>query len=360
MTDTTSKPSTTSSSGRVFEVRKAVRESVPVWIGLGGASGGGKTLSALRIATGIQKIVGGRISLIDTEAERSTVYAPKKGDTARPPDTFDFDLVPFSEPFGSLEYLNALRQCHERGSRVVIVDSWSHEHESSGGLLEQFEEELERLSKGDEAKAERVKMLAWKKPKAGRRRMINGALAMKIFVIGCFRTKNAIKLKKGEDPKRIGEVPVSGDGFIYEFPLRLLVKAGSEGRPTLESKEEGEREWIRVPGFFKHLVSANSQLDERLGEEIAKWASGTVDESHPYVRLGRAIVVARTTAELKPIKDELAVIREKKSIPPGEFRALAESLKERATLLAGIEASIEKESQYDNDTGEVEPEKVAS
>jgi hypothetical protein len=351
---TESKPSTTSS--RKFEVRKAVRQSVPIWIGLGGGSGGGKTLSALRIATGIQKIVGGRISVIDTEADRAAVYAPKPGETARPPETFDFDQMTFEAPFGSLDYLQAIRQCYENGSRVVIVDSFSHEHESMGGLLEQFEEELERLSGGDAEKAQRVKMLAWKKPKAGRRQMINTMLQMKLCVIGCFRTKNGLELKKGADPKKLGEVPVTGDGFIYEFPLRLLVKAGSEGRPTLESNESGEREWIRVPQFFKHLVSKNNQLDEKLGEELAKWAAGTLDENHPYVRLGRAIVAARTTADLEPIRKELGDIKQKKSIPPGEFKALAEAFKERSALLA----SIDRENSYDTETGEVVPEKVAS
>lgn len=351
---TESKASTTSS--RKFEVRKAVRQSVPIWIGLGGGSGGGKTLSALRIATGIQKIVGGRISVIDTEADRAAVYAPKPGELARPPETFDFDQMTFEAPFGSLDYLQAIRQCYDNGSRVVIVDSFSHEHESSGGLLEQFEEELERLSGGDDAKAERVKMLAWKKPKAGRRQMINTMLQMKLCVIGCFRTKSGIKLEKGKDPKKLGEVPVTGDGFIYEFPLRLLVKAGSEGRPTLESQEQGEREWIRVPQFFKHLVPTNHQLDEKLGEELAKWAAGTIDETHPYVRLGRAIVAARALAELKPIKQELDDIREKKSIPPGEFKALSEAFKERVTLLS----NIERENSYDAETGEVPAAKAAS
>jgi hypothetical protein len=351
---TESKNSTASSNGRrVFEVRKAVRQSVPIWIGLGGASGGGKTLSALRLATGIQKIVGGRISVLDTEAERAAVYAPKEGDKPRPPETFDFDHVPFLPPFSSLDYLDAVQQCYESGSRIVIIDSFSHEHESAGGLLEQFEEELHRLAGDDEDKANRMKMLAWKKPKAGRRKMINALLQMKLCVIGCFRTKNALELKKGQDPKKLGEVPVTGDGLIYEFPLRLLVKAGSEGKPTLDSQEPGERQWIRVPQFFRHLVSAKAQLDERLGEEIAKWASGTIDENSPYVRLAKAISVARDKKALEAIQKELAEVPKTKSMPPNEFRILQDSFRERANEVA----ELIKAEGYDADTGEVLDEK---
>lgn len=351
---TESKNSTASSDGRrKFEVRKAVRQSVPIWIGLGGASGGGKTLSALRLATGIQKIVGGRISVLDTEAERAAVYAPKEGEKARPPETFDFDHVPFLPPFSSLDYLDAVQQCYESGSRIVIIDSFSHEHESAGGLLEQFEEELDRLSGGDENKANRMKMLAWKKPKAGRRKMINAMLQMKLCVIGCFRTKPGIKLESGKEPQKLGEVPVTGDGLIYEFPLRLLLKAGSEGKPTLDSPEHGERQWIRVPQFFRHLVSKDAQVDERLGEEIAKWASGTIDENSPYVRIAKAISVARDKKALEAIKRDLDEIPKTKSIPANEFQILRASFAERVKEVA----ELIKNEGYDAETGEVLDEK---
>jgi ABC-type sulfate/molybdate transport systems ATPase subunit len=52
---------------RNFEARDAVREHVPLLIGLTGPSGGGKTFSALRLATGIQQVTGGDIYFVDTE-----------------------------------------------------------------------------------------------------------------------------------------------------------------------------------------------------------------------------------------------------------------------------------------------------
>ena len=47
---------------RIFTARPAVRESVPLLIGLTGPSGGGKTFSALRLATGIQTVTGGDVA----------------------------------------------------------------------------------------------------------------------------------------------------------------------------------------------------------------------------------------------------------------------------------------------------------
>jgi len=56
---------------RTFEDKVATRAQVPLLIGLVGASGSGKTMSALRLATGIQRVSGGEIYYLDTEARRS-------------------------------------------------------------------------------------------------------------------------------------------------------------------------------------------------------------------------------------------------------------------------------------------------
>src|SRR6266849_4599710 len=75
---------------RKFEDRPAVREATPLLIGLVGPSNSGKTFSALRLATGIQRVSGGDIWGIDTESRRMLHYA----------DKFKFRHVPFGAPFG--------------------------------------------------------------------------------------------------------------------------------------------------------------------------------------------------------------------------------------------------------------------
>jgi len=128
----------------------AVRERSPILIGLMGPSGGGKTFSALRLAKGIQSVVGGDIVGIDTEGRRMLHYA----------DRFKFRHMPFPAPFGSLDYLAAIRQAVKTGGKTIIVDSMSHEHEGPGGLLDYWESEIDRMAGDDWAKRERVKMLA--------------------------------------------------------------------------------------------------------------------------------------------------------------------------------------------------------
>jgi ABC-type oligopeptide transport system ATPase subunit len=168
---------------RKFEVSEAKREHVPLLVGLTGPSGGGKTFSALRLATGIQTVTGGDIFFIDTESRRALHYA----------DRFKFKHVPFDAPFGSLDYLAALQFCVQSGAGVVIVDSMSHEHEGPGGMVDLHDQIAQRMSGGDPGKLERVKMLAWSEPKQKRRALINGILQLNANFIFCFRAKNTSK-----------------------------------------------------------------------------------------------------------------------------------------------------------------------
>ncbi len=65
---------------RQFTAALAVREQVPLLLGLMGPSGGGKTYSALRLAKGIQSVAGGDIYMIDTEARRGLCRSRRHSD----------------------------------------------------------------------------------------------------------------------------------------------------------------------------------------------------------------------------------------------------------------------------------------
>ena len=80
-------------SDRTFEDKPAVRTATPLLVGLIGPSGSGKTFSALRMATGIQRVSGGEVFVVDTESRRSLHYA----------DKFKFRHVEFHAPFGPLD-----------------------------------------------------------------------------------------------------------------------------------------------------------------------------------------------------------------------------------------------------------------
>lgn len=249
-------------------------------------------MSALRIATGIQLKTGGEIYGIDTESRRMLHYA----------DQFKFRHVPFSAPFSPLDYFAAIEHCSNKGGRIIIIDSMSHEHEGPGGVLEMHESELARLSGGDRAKAERVNMLAWAKPKAERRRLLNSIMQLDVdAIIFCFRAKEKIKLIPGKPPQELGWMPIAGEEFLYEMTVNFLLPPNSNGVPQWQAQHSGEQAMIKLPQQFKKLFAESKSLDESTGEELAKWAAGSpVDKPKP---------INETTSKLIEAFSELGINR---------------------------------------------------
>jgi len=250
-----------------FHFKPATREQTPLLIGLVGPSGGGKTYSALRLATGIQSVVGGDIAVIDTEARRSLHYANK----------FKFKHLDFEPPHGPDRYLEAFQAAVAMGAKTIIVDSMSHEHEGAGGVLEQHEAELDRMAGTDYRKRDAMNFIAWAKPKGARRKLINGLLQMNANFIFCFRAKEKIKMVKGADgktkPEDAGWQAIAGDEFVYEMTARFLLPPGVKGVPDLTP--DAQRTGVpKMPDEFISIVGSGKALDESMGASLAQWAQG--------------------------------------------------------------------------------------
>lgn len=269
------RPPASNGSTRVFEDSEAVRTAVPLMIGLMGPSGGGKTKSALRVATGIQRVSPGDIAVIDTESRRALHYAPKRGERAQPPKTFSFRHIPFGAPFGPLDYLAAIEYAISKGARTIIVDSMSHEHEGPGGVLEMHAEETKRLARLWKCSEDAAQMTAWGPPKSQRRRLLNSILQQECNFIFCFRAKEKLKIVKGEKPQPRGFMPIAGDEFVYEMVVCALLMPGAGGVPTWQSKAIGERMMIKLPDAYRALLLGQTgPLSEDIGEQLAIWAGG--------------------------------------------------------------------------------------
>jgi hypothetical protein len=184
-----------------------------------------------------------------------------------------------------LDYLAALRQCVAAGAKVIIVDSFSHEHASEGGYLMTQATELDRMAGDDYAKRERVKMAAWIKPAQLRTQMINGILQMNVNLICCFRAKEKtrpIKTPGGKtEIKEMGFMAISGDELLYEMTVNCLLLPAANGVPTWKSEEPGERALMKLPQQFREIFAPQTPLSEDIGEQLARWAAGGVQPPKP-------------------------------------------------------------------------------
>ena len=112
--------------------KKAIREDIWVKACVIAPSGGGKSFSSLRMASGLAKKLSEktgneeRIAYIGTERSRDKYYA----------NEFDYDLDQVERDYAPEKYIEKLEDALDSGYKVIIIDSISHEWVGTGGCLE--------------------------------------------------------------------------------------------------------------------------------------------------------------------------------------------------------------------------------
>ncbi len=251
-----------------YHFRPAVRTSTRLFIGLAGPSGAGKTLSALRLATGLAQ--GGKIVFGDTEKTRARQYAPQEGQPASPPMSFDFLHATIEAPFAPATYRTFIDEALKQKPTVLIIDSLSHEWEGPGGILEMVEQSRRGL---DDKNA----FMAWARPKQEHQKLVNLLLQADCHVIVCMRAKEKHALRPDPDkPGKmkvtdIGWQPIAEGSLAYEMALSFLlgVDGHKKGSPVLASYD-----YTKLPINMQDMFTDGEQIDEALGERLAAWISG--------------------------------------------------------------------------------------
>lgn len=297
-----------------FSFKPAKREGVHVILGLSGGTGSGKTWSALELATGL---AGGQpFAVIDTEAGRALQYA----------DYFDFQHGDLKPPFSPSAYLEAIVAAEKAGYPVAVLDSMSHEHAGDGGILDMHEAELGRIAGKDHKKRERVKFLAWVKPKSEHKRMVARLLQMRMHLILCFRAEPKMKIvkvvKNGRqvsEPVDVGWQPICAKGLEYEMAASFMLnneKPGSFviGETAQMADEAGLGVALKIPEPLREIFTGTGTFDRGHGEAVAKWAAGDG-------------AVAGSAAPGEPIKGEVVEDADPESIN-GDPRPVSQMLKE--------------------------------
>src|SRR3990167_11209180 len=244
--------------GVTFSFRPAARENVSLLIGLAGSSGSGKTYTAMRLASGIAS--GKPFAVIDTEAGRARHYA----------DQFHFDHGDLKPPFTPGAYADAIKAADDAKYPVIVVDSFSHEHDGEGVMLDMQEAEFARMGGRDA-----VKMTSWIKPKGEHRRMVSRLLQVRAHLILCFRAEEKIEMVRGQDGKMEvrkkqtlagldGWVPICEKTLPYELTASFLLMPARPGVPIP----------IKLQEQHKPLFPLDQAITEACGARLADRKSG--------------------------------------------------------------------------------------
>lgn len=189
-----------------FIVQRATHVRRPLRLTLMGPSGGGKTWTALEIATELARQEGGEVVLIDTERRSGALYAN---------DFPPYSVIPFDPPYHPSRYLEACRAAVEAQAKVIIIDSLSHAWSGPGGLLEEVDKVAARNRGGNSFNA-------WKSLTPLQNELVDGILALPCHVIVTMRvkTKYLVEERNGKSvPRKVGTVPIQREGLEYEFDI---------------------------------------------------------------------------------------------------------------------------------------------
>lgn len=244
-----------------MELQNAKREKIKVPIMLMGASGSGKTLSALLIAKGIVEEMypemsneehWGKIALIDSEHKRSLLYAQSEHDGVFIDGFQHLDLKP---PYTAPRYMQAFQMCKDAGCEVIVVDSLSHAWSGEGGILDKVNNLGGRYQD-------------WKEVKPDENLMLKMLIDSDLHVIATARSKQATEVTTSETGKlkveKLGLKPDQKDTLEYEFAITFQIYQDHTAEATKDNSS-----------MFDGRVQLN--LNREVGKNIYNWAEQGID-----------------------------------------------------------------------------------
>lgn len=262
-----------------FQVKKAKREKIYCKIALMAPSGGGKTYSSLRLATGmakeIEKETGKKAKILmgNTEQKRGYYYA----------NEFDYDIVDIDAPHNPEKYVEFIDFAVKEGYDILILDSSSHEWEGRGGCLE-----LQQQAGGT--------YQAWGKVTPRHNKFIEAIADSPIHMIVTMRGKDQYEMTSDDRGKKtvqkLGVGAKQRDGFEYEFTCTFLIDQKT-------SMAEAQKDNTHI---FEHETA--TLLSEAYGEKIMQWANSG-DGYTPPVRGKETDSAIVTTDDLLNVKKEI-------------------------------------------------------
>lgn len=311
-----------------------ISDPLPLALGFSGASGSGKTVSALRAARGIAREMTGEknapIGFVDTENRRALHYRESF------PEMMHNDFTAVNEDgqvigFTIERWLEMIDAAEHAQLPVVVVDSFSHAWAGVGGVLEMHAVVLDRLVAEAERRAngkytverDKFSMLAWTEVKPAYRRLIDRIIRAKTNFVICTRAKPVMQKGFGDKATNAFKTktrrmdvpwnPETDSDLMFEMAAMVILDPSAPGCPVHQ---------IKVADQFKAIFDPTRPITEDTGRLMAEWSKGAgnaqkqkeiMDMARGEARKGKVHFTAwwqsddgaKCRSTLKPIIDEL-------------------------------------------------------
>ena len=184
-----------------MQLQQTQRHNVKLRLGISGASGFGKTYSALQLAYGMTQDWS-KIAVIDTENSSASLYS----------DLGNFNVLNLNPPYSPERYIEAISLCEISNMEVIIIDSITHEWQGEGGCLQIHEQLGGRFQD-------------WARVKPRHQKFIDKILRSKSHIITTTRRKTDYSLDMSSNGKskvvKHGTKEITSEGFEYELSVNF-------------------------------------------------------------------------------------------------------------------------------------------
>jgi hypothetical protein len=235
---------------RKFEVEQAKRIKIYPKVGIFSPSGGGKTYTALRLASGMieqmEKLTGKKceIWLANNEGSRGKYYA----------NEFNYKIIELAPPHEPELYYDLIDYAeNDENCGVLIIDSLSKEWAGAGGCVD-----IANNMGG-------AFQNAWKNVSPRHRRLMDKLVDSNLTIIATMRGEDQYTVETDEKGKnkvvKLGMGAKQGKDFEYEFSCTF----------SLDQKTNCAESFKDNTHLFEH--KPNMKLTEQDGINLMIWAN---------------------------------------------------------------------------------------
>lgn len=248
-----------------MQLKQSKRQNVKLRLGISGASGFGKTHSALLLAYGMTQDWT-KIAVIDTENSSASLYS----------DLGEFNVLDLQAPYSPERYIQAIEVCEKAGIEVVIIDSITHEWQGTGGCLQIHEQLGGRFQD-------------WAKVTPRHQAFIDKILQSTCHIITTTRRKIDYSLDVGSNGRtqvvKHGTKEITREGFEYELTVNFELV---NDQHLAKASKDRTGLFMNKPEFI---------ITSKTGERLLKWCnSKPVSVKEVIDKINSALSVSELTA----------------------------------------------------------------
>lgn len=274
----------------ILNIQKAERAGARLVFNFAGVSGSGKTRTAIEFAYGLANFDVTKIGFLDTENGRGRLYSEVLEQHATHPTNERWWYAGLYSPFSPSRYVEAILEMQAVGIEVLIIDSYSHVWEGTGGTQD----------------IARTHPKGWNEAKAHHKRFVEAALQCNMHVILCVRAREMMDFTDMKKPKSLGIQPVWEKNLPFEMSASLMMWEEGKAQDVMKCPAELRPMLARGQGY---ITSAD-------GLAVREWVDGggkvnaelerATNELRSVAERGRTELEKAFKAYPKPVRDELA------------------------------------------------------